>query len=140
MFGEPAQLSMSGSGRSKLRVRRAGAVRTITVSRLAKLASKFFAKSFSPPSRAVAFDELSGAHKSMSFSAIVTNADGHVTVEWANRYRAGRLQRVADGRTQIISAVVHGHERLLLSTAAIWLASPSIGGGRPRLARLRFIS
>jgi hypothetical protein len=72
-----------------------GAVRTIAVSGFAELASKFFPKRFSAPGRAVAFDELSGAHKSMGFSAIVTDADSHVTMERANRYGAGRLQRVS---------------------------------------------
>jgi hypothetical protein len=50
-------------------------VRTVTVSRFAELASKFFPKSFCLPRRAIAFDELSGTRKSVAFSRVVTDAD-----------------------------------------------------------------
>jgi hypothetical protein len=53
-----------------------GAVRTVTVSRFAELASKFFPKSFSLPRRAIAFDELFGTGNGVAFSRVVTDADG----------------------------------------------------------------
>jgi hypothetical protein len=61
------------------------------------LASKLFPESLSLPSRAIGFDELSGARKSMAFSRIVTDTDHQIQVERANCYGMGRFQRVVHG-------------------------------------------
>jgi hypothetical protein len=55
------------------------------------LASKLFPESLSLPSRAIGFDELSGARKSMAFSRIVTDTDHQIQVERAYCYGMGRF-------------------------------------------------
>jgi hypothetical protein len=72
-------------------------VRAVAISGFAELASKFFSKSFSPPPRAIAFDELSGTRKSMAFSRVITDADRQIQVEGAYCYGMGRFQCVVYG-------------------------------------------
>jgi len=75
---EPKARSFYSSGFNKK-----APVRTVTVSRFAELASKFFPELF-PPTSCHRFDELSGTRK--AFSRVVTDADRLRSSERANCY------------------------------------------------------
>jgi hypothetical protein len=100
------------------------AVRTVSVSRPAKLTSKRFLQNLTLPPRAVAFDEFSGTRKSMAFGRVVADADRQIQMEGTYCDGVRRFQRVVHSRTEIIGEFAFRHAGLLLGTGAQYELGP----------------
>jgi hypothetical protein len=100
------------------------AVRTVPVSRPAKLTSKLRLQNFTAPPRAVAFDKLSGTRKRMAFCRVVADADRQIQMEGTYCDGMRRFQRMVHDRTEIIGEVAFRHAGLLLGTGSQYELGP----------------
>jgi choline dehydrogenase-like flavoprotein len=98
---------------NKLRILRLRALGAIAVCGVAELPLNLFNQNFPLPHFAVAFDNFSGASISMSLGGVVTDTDSYMRVERANHCGTGSFERITHSRSQIVGAIIDGHQRLL---------------------------